>query len=172
MDLEPAEHILWMRRLLRRAEAVGDEGEIPVAAVVLDGQGRALGWGSNRRERDQQPLGHAELVALQQAARLRGDWRFNDCTLLVTLEPCPMCAGALVQARMGRVVFGAHDPKRGGLGGVLNLSDSPSAHHTMHVVGGVEAERCGNQLERWFKRRRQQRREQRSGTPAAPAPAG
>lgn len=172
MDLEPAEHILWMRRLLRRAEAVGDEGEIPVAAVVLDGQGRALGWGSNRRERDQQPLGHAELVALQQAARLRGDWRFNDCTLLVTLEPCPMCAGALVQARMGRVVFGAHDPKRGGLGGVLDLSDSPSAHHTMHVVGGVEAERCGNQLERWFKRRRQQRREQRSGTPAAPAPAG
>ena len=172
MDLEPAEHILWMRRLLRRAEAVGDEGEIPVAAVVLDGQGRALGWGSNRRERDQQPLGHAELMALQQAARLRGDWRFNDCTVLVTLEPCPMCAGALVQARMGRVVFGAHDPKRGGLGGVLDLSDSPSAHHTMHVVGGVEAERCGNQLERWFKRRRQQRREQRSGTPAAPAPAG
>jgi tRNA(adenine34) deaminase len=172
MDLKPAEHSLWMQRLLRRAEAVGDAGEIPVAAVVIDAKGRAVGWGSNRRERDQQPLGHAELVALQQAARLRGDWRFNDCTLLVTLEPCPMCAGALVQARMGLVVFGAHDPKRGGLGGVLDLSDSPSAHHTMQVVGGVEAERCGNQLERWFKRRRQQRREQRSGTPAAPAPAG
>jgi tRNA(adenine34) deaminase len=172
MDLEPAEHILWMQRLLRRAEAVGGEGEIPVAAVVLDAAGRAVGWGSNRRERDQQPLGHAELVALQQAARLRGDWRFNDCTLLVTLEPCPMCAGALVQARVGQVVFGAHDPKRGGLGGVLNLSTCASAHHSMVVVGGVEAERCGNQLERWFKQRRQQRREQRSGTQVVPAPTG
>ena len=171
-DLKPVEHILWMQRLLRRAEAVGCEGEIPVAAVVLDAEGRAVGWGSNRRERDQHPLGHAELMALQQAARLRGDWRFNDCTLLVTLEPCPMCAGALVQARVGQVVFGAHDPKRGGLGGVLNLSTHASAHHHMLVVGGVEAERCSLQLEQWFKQRRQQQREQRCGRPAAPAPEG
>ena len=161
-----------MQRLLRHAEVVGRQGEIPVAAVMVDSQGRAVGWGSNRRERDQQPLGHAELVALQQAARLRGDWRFNDCTLLVTMEPCPMCAGALVQARVGRVVFGASDPKRGGLGGVLDLSTSPSAHHHMQVVGGVEANQCADQLERWFKQRRQQQREQRSGRPAAPAPAG
>lgn len=84
-----------------------------MAAVVLDGEGKAVGWGSNRRHRQQDPLGHAELVALERAARLRGSWRFNDCTLVVTLEPCPMCAGALVQARMGRVVFGAGDPKRG-----------------------------------------------------------
>ena len=171
-DLEPAEQLLWMRRLLRHAELVGRQGEIPVAAVMVDGQGRAVGWGSNRRQHDQQPLGHAELVALQQAARLRGDWRFNDCTLLVTLEPCPMCAGALVQARVGQVVFGAHDPKRGGLGGVLDLSTSPSAHHHMDVVGGVEAEGCATQLERWFRRRRQQRREQRCGMREAPAPAG
>ncbi len=150
-----------MERLLRRAEAVGAEGEIPVAAVVLDGQGRAIGWGSNRRERDQQPLGHAELVALQQAARLRGDWRFNDCTLLVTLEPCPMCAGALVQARMGRVVFGAADPKRGALGGCLDLSSDPSAHHHMLVMGGSRAEACSAQLEAWFRRRRQRRRQPR-----------
>ena len=79
----------WMQRLLRRAAAVGAEGEVPVAAVVLDRRGRAIGWGINRRERCQQPLGHAELQALQQAARLRGDWRFNDCSLIVTLEPCP-----------------------------------------------------------------------------------
>jgi tRNA(adenine34) deaminase len=151
----------WMERLLRRAEAVGAEGEIPVAAVVLDGQGRAIGWGSNRRERDQQPLGHAELVALQQAARLRADWRFNDCTLLVTLEPCPMCAGALVQARMGRVVFGAADPKRGALGGCLDLSRDPSAHHHMLVMGGSRAEACSAQLEAWFRRRRQRGRQPR-----------
>lgn len=161
-----------MQRLLRRADAVGREGEIPVAAVLVDGEGRALGWGSNRRERDQHPLGHAELMALQQAARVRGDWRFNDCTLLVTLEPCPMCAGALVQARVGEVIFGAHDLKRGGLGGVLDLSRCPSAHHTMVVVGGVEAEQCGTQLESWFKQRRQQQREKRCGTRAVPAQEG
>ena len=161
----------WMERLLRRAAAVGREGEIPVAAVILDGSGRAIGWGSNRREQDQQPLGHAELMALQQAARLRQDWRFNDCTLLVTLEPCPMCAGALVQARVGRVVFGAADAKRGALGGVLDLSTSESAHHHMQVVAGVEAEACSAQLAGWFRQRRQQQA-QRRGMPAAPAPAG
>ena len=161
---------LWMKRLLRRAAAVGAEGEIPVAAVVLDKQRRAIGWGCNRRERDQQPLGHAELVALQQAARLRGDWRFNDCCLIVTLEPCPMCAGALVQARMGAVLYGASDPKRGGLGGTLNLADHASAHHHMQVTGGLLATACSQQLEGWFRQRRQQRKEQRCGRPAAPVP--
>lgn len=169
--LQPDPVAFWMKRLLRRAASVGAEGEVPVAAVVLDGDGRAIGWGVNRRERDQQPLGHAELMALQQAAWLRGDWRFNDCTLVVTLEPCPMCAGALVQARMGRVVYGAFDPKRGALGGVLDLSRDTSAHHHMQVEGGVQASACTAQLEQWFRRRRQQRREQRHGKPAVPAPA-
>jgi tRNA(adenine34) deaminase len=160
-----------MALLLRRASRAATRGEIPVAAMVLDRSGRVVGWGSNRREEDQQPLGHAELVALQQAARLRQSWRFNDCTLVVTLEPCPMCAGALVQARMGRVVFGAADPKRGALGGCLDLSLDPSAHHRMEVTGGVLKEACSAQLETWFKRRRQQRKGWRSGTLEAPAPA-
>ena len=160
-----------MARLLRRAERVGDEGEIPVAAVVLDGSGRAIGWGVNRRERDQDPLGHAELQALTQAARLRQDWRFNRCTLLVTLEPCPLCAGALVQARMGRVVFAAADPKRGALGGCLNLALDASAHHAMAVLGGIEGPAAKEQLERWFRRRRRQAgRSPGSGKPAVPAP--
>ena len=150
-------HGLWMRRLLRLAERVGERGEVPVAAAVLDGQGRCIGWGSNRRHLDQNPLGHAELQALAQAARLLGDWRFNHCTLLVTLEPCPMCAGALVQARMGTVVFGAADPKRGGLGGSLDLASHPSAHHHMRVVAGVEGEAASRQLAEWFRRRRQPR---------------
>jgi len=144
----------WMARLLRRAATVGDDGEVPVAAVVLDARGRSIGWGSNRRHRRQDPLGHAELVALHQAAGLRGSWRFNDCSLLVTLEPCPMCAGALVQARMGRVVFGCVDPKRGALGGCLDLSRHSSAHHRMEVVGGVCQEEGRRLLESWFQRRR------------------
>ncbi|MEB3262870.1 MAG: nucleoside deaminase [Synechococcus sp.] len=147
----------WMARLLRHAEAVGRSGEIPVAAVVLDERGRCVGWGSNRRHHEQDPLGHAELVALRQAARLRSDWRLNRCTLLVTLEPCPMCAGALVQARMGRVVFGAPDPKRGALGGCLDLAHDPSAHHHMEVMGGVLEAQASEQLSRWFRQRRGRR---------------
>ncbi len=150
---------LWMARLTRLAMRIGERGEIPVAAVILDGRGYALAWGSNRRERQADPLGHAELVALQRAARLRGDWRFNDCTLLVTLEPCPMCAGALVQARMGRVVFGARDRKRGALGSCLDLSTDSSAHHHMEVVPEVDAAANSQLLEDWFRRRRRQRRE-------------
>ena len=151
----------WMDRMLRRAERVGRHGEIPVAAVLLDARGRALGWGSNRRERAGDPLGHAELVALRQAAAARGDWRFNDCTLLVTLEPCPMCAGALIQARVGTVVFGAPDPKRGALGGCLDLSGDPSAHHRLQVMGGLREAEARQQLESWFRRRRAEVRRRR-----------
>jgi tRNA(adenine34) deaminase len=158
-DLPPAQLQLWMERLLRCARRVGEAGEIPVAAVVLDARGQALGWGSNRRHRDQDPLGHAELVALRQAAALRRDWRFNDCTLLVTLEPCPMCAGALIQARMGTVVFAASDPKRGALGGCLDLAADPSSHHHLRVISGVRETAARTQLEGWFRSRRASRGE-------------
>merc|ERR1711965_774130 len=131
----------WMKVLLRRAQVNGLSGEVPVAAVVLGPDGRAIG--------------HAELGALQQAALILGDWRFNQCCLIVTLEPCPMCAGALVQARMGTVVFGAHDRKRGGLGGTINLSTHASALHKMTVIGGVMEAEASTQLEQWFKQRRQ-----------------
>ncbi|MEX0588395.1 MAG: nucleoside deaminase [Cyanobium sp.] len=163
--LHATHHELWMERLLRHGEKVGERGEIPVAAVVLDEYGRCIGWGSNRREQQADPLGHAELVALGQAARLRGDWRLNGCTLVVSLEPCPMCAGALVQARMGTVVFGAADPKRGALGSCLNLATDPSAHHHMVVIGGVLGERAGSLLGAWFKQRRRHG-SRRSGRPA------
>ncbi len=144
-----------MQRLLLRAEHVGSLGEVPVSAVILDQHGHCIGHGSNRRERLGDPLGHAELVALKQAAWIKGDWRFNDCTLIVTLEPCPMCAGALTQARMGQVIFGAADLKRGGLGGTLNLSKHKSSHHHMYVQGGVLADKAKKLLEGWFKQRRQ-----------------
>ena len=103
------------------------------------------------------PLGHAELIALRQAALILEDWRFNECTLIATLEPCLMCAGALIQARMGTVVFGAHDRKRGGLGGSLDLAHHPSAHHHMTVIGGVLEKRSRHLLESWFKQRRSKR---------------
>ena len=148
----------WMDVLLQRAAETGAQGEVPVAAVVLDGDGRAIGHGRNRRQNHRDPLGHAELVALRQAAVVLGDWRFNACTLIVTLEPCPMCAGALVQARMGTVVFAAADPKRGGLGGSLDLSTHASAHHHMNVIRSVREPEAREQLEGWFRQRRRRNR--------------
>ena len=148
----------WMDVLLQRAEEIGAQGEVPVAAVILDAQGKAIGHGRNRRQNHMDPLGHAELVALRQAAIVQDDWRFNACTLIVTLEPCPMCAGALVQARMGTVVYAATDPKRGGLGGSLDLSTHASAHHQMNVIRGVRETQAREQLEGWFRQRRRRNR--------------
>ena len=152
--LSDEEQRRWMERLLRRAEALGRSGEVPVSAVVLDAEGRTIGFGGNQRERDQDPLGHAELVAVRQATRIRGDWRLNDCTLLVTLEPCPMCAGALVQARVGHLIYAARDPKRGAMGSTLHLGEHTSAHHHMQVTGGVLETEASAMLASWFKLRR------------------
>lgn len=143
-----------MARLLRRAATVGDDGEVPVAAVVLDARGRSIGWGSNRRHRRQDPLGHAELVALHQAAGLRGSWRFNDCSLLVTLEPCPMCAGAILQARVPLVIWGAADPKAGAVETLYRLFDDPRLNHRVEHVGHVLAEECGRMLSDFFRGKR------------------
>ncbi len=144
----------WMSKLLHRAKKIGLSGEVPVSAVVIDKYGHCIGHGSNGRERNKDPLAHAEILALKQAALIKNDWRFNDCTLIVTLEPCPMCAGALVQARMGQVIFGTSDLKRGALGGALDLSKHQSAHHHMIVKGGVMAEEAKSELEEWFRLRR------------------
>ncbi len=165
VELENAEIHAWMQRLLQRAERLGESGEIPVSAVILDADGRCIGHGSNRREFASDPLGHAELVALRQASLILGDWRLNQCTLIVTLEPCPMCAGALVQARVGQVIYGAHDPKRGGLGSTIDLSKHPSAHHHMQVKGGVMELEASALLGRWFR----QRRLRSGGNAAAPS---
>ena len=140
-----------MTRLLSKAKLVGDKGEVPIDAVILDHKGRCIGYGGNRRETMKDPLGHAELVALRQASWINNDWRFNDCTLIVNLEPCPMCAGALIQARMGKIIYGSEDPKRGALGGTINLAEHKSAHHKMKVLGGVLEDECKLRLKLWFK---------------------
>ena len=144
----------WMEILLIRSQEAGKEGEVPVSAVILDKEGHCIGHGRNQRESTSNPLGHAELIALRQAAWIRDDWRFNDCTMIVTLEPCPMCAGALNQARMGQVIFAAKDKKRGALGGCIDLSNSKSSHHHMDVLGGIMQEEASKQISDWFKTRR------------------
>ena len=143
----------WMRVVLRRAQVVG-ERELPISALIIDQKGRCIGRGSNKREINKDPLGHAELIALRQAAWIRNDWRFNDCVMIVNLEPCQMCAGAIIQSRMGKVIFSANDPKRGGLGGTIDLSKHKSAHHKMEVMGGLFEKESSMLLSSWFKRLR------------------
>ncbi len=154
ISLSHQKKIEWMKRLLSKAKHVGESGEVPIAAIILDNKGRCIGYGGNRRETDKDPLGHAELFALRQASWIKNDWRFNDCTLIVNLEPCPMCAGALIQARMGQVIYGAKDPKRGALGGTINLAEHKSAHHNMLVEKGVLEEESKKIILDWFKEKR------------------
>ena len=143
----------WMRVVMRRAESVG-EIELPIAALIIDQKGRCIGRGTNTRQINKDPLGHAELIALRQAAFMKKDWRFNDCIMLVNLEPCQMCAGALIQARMGIVIFAAKDKKRGGFGGSIDLSKHKSAHHKMRVYGGLLEAESQKLLKLWFKKLR------------------
>ena len=150
------EYNKWMKSILRRSEEVGKK-ELPITAFIIDEKGRCIGRGSNRREKNKDPLGHAELIALRQAAWIKNDWRFNECTIIVNLEPCTMCAAALVQARMGQVIYGAEDDKRGGFGGTIDLSRHVSAHHKMNVVGGILDKECKNKIKNWFKMMRNQK---------------
>ena len=159
ISLSQQEKINWMKRLLSKAKIIGQEGEVPIAALILDKKGRCIGYGGNRREKLKDPLGHAELVALRQASWINNDWRFNECTLIVNLEPCPMCAGALIQARMGKIIYGSEDPKRGALGGTMNLAKHKSAHHKMLVEGGVMEKESRKIILDWFKNKRVNSRE-------------
>lgn len=159
-------HQRWMRRALELAEAAGAAGDVPVGAVVVGPGDRAIAEVGNRREQDQDPTAHAEVLALREAARQLGNWHLNDCTLYVTLEPCPMCAGAIVLSRLGLLVYGTHDPKSGAVRSVLNLPDGPASNHRLRVVTGILAEPCRQQLQQWFQQRRQaQRRSPRTMTP-------
>jgi tRNA(adenine34) deaminase len=136
--------------LAREAERLG---EVPVGAVVVVGD-RVVGRGYNRREVDHDPLAHAELLAIREACRALGRWRLTDGTLYVTLEPCVMCAGALVQARVGRLVFGATDPKYGAVGSQFDLPRDARLNHRVAVTGGIEGEACRAVLDEFFARLR------------------
>ena len=142
-----------MRAALAEAQAALESGEVPVGAIVVAG-GKVIAHGHNRSETDNDPSAHAEIVALREAARNAGNYRLTDATLYVTLEPCAMCMGALVQARVERLVFGAYDPKAGAAGSAIDLSDSPSFNHRFEINGGVLAEECGSLLKAFFESKR------------------
>jgi tRNA(adenine34) deaminase len=151
---EYLKHQAWMQRALTLAEAAGQAGEVPVGAVVVGSDGRAIAEAENHRERDQDPTAHAEILALRIAGQFRGNWHLNDCTLYVTLEPCPMCAGAIVLARLGLLVYGADDPKAGAIRTVLNIPDSAASNHRLKVMGGILESACRQQLQTWFAQHR------------------
>ncbi|GAA2125634.1 tRNA adenosine(34) deaminase TadA [Actinomadura napierensis] len=143
-----------MRLALDEARAAARDGEIPVGAVVLDGSGAVIGAGRNDRERSADPTGHAEIVAMRAAAASLGEWRLSGCTLVVTLEPCTMCAGASVQARVDRIVYGAVDLKAGAVGSLWDVVRDRRLNHRPEVLAGVLAEECGAVLSEFFARRR------------------
>ncbi len=143
----------YMRLALREAEAAVAHDDVPVGAVVVR-DGEVVGTGHNERELRQDPTAHAEVLALREAARAVGSWRVLDSTLYVTLEPCAMCAGAIVLGRVPRVVFGTADPKAGAAGSVLDILDVPQLNHRPLVEGGVLADECAQQLRAFFLTRR------------------
>ena len=142
-----------MGMALDEARLAGEAGEVPVGAVVVVG-GQVVARGHNRRQADHDPTAHAELLALRSACADAGSWRLPGAQVVVTLEPCPMCAGALLAARVARVVFGAPDPKAGALGSLYNLGADPRLPHELEVRAGVRAQECGALLEQFFADRR------------------
>ena len=150
---------IYMRKALELAELAAGQGEVPVGAIVVKrSTGEIVGRGFNRREYGRSPITHAEIVAIETASRKLGGWRLIDCELYVTLEPCPMCAGAIINSRIQRVVFGAADPKAGSCGSVVNLFELPY-NHKPQLVGGVLKEECAQILSRFFKQLRDNKKQ-------------
>ena len=152
------DHVHWMKEALALARDAAVAGEIPVGAIVVHHpagvEPRIIGRGSNRREADHDPSGHAEIVAMREAGAVLQSWRLLDCTMYVTLEPCPMCAGAMVQARLGRLVYGCTDPKAGAVETLYRICTDERLNHRVDVVGGVLKEECGRVLREFFVARR------------------
>ncbi|MGL5826437.1 MAG: tRNA adenosine(34) deaminase TadA [Nocardioides sp.] len=144
-----------MQRALVEAGLCASSGDVPIGAVVLDEAGKLIGRGHNRREAAADPAGHAELVALREAAKHRGGWRLTGCTLVVTLEPCTMCAGAVVLSRVDRLVFAAYDAKAGAVGSLWDVVRDQRLNHRPEVIGGVLAEDASSLLADFFASRRQ-----------------
>jgi tRNA(adenine34) deaminase len=143
-----------MREALAEAEAAALAAEVPVGAVVLDAAGTVVGRGRNQREAAADPVAHAEIIALRMAGKSRSDWRLDDCTLVVTLEPCTMCAGALLAGRVARLVYGAADPRAGAAGSVWDVLHDPRLGPPVEVISGVLAGPCAALLQDFFGQRR------------------
>jgi len=155
----PAAFLLKVELALRLAARAAQAGEVPVGALLVQGpldvpRPRVLAQAHNVTEGRHDPAGHAEIQVLRRAAKKLKRWRLNDCTLIVTLEPCSMCAGAAVWGRLGRLVYGAEDPKAGACGSVLQVADNPSLNHRVKITRGVLAAECGEALRAFFRERR------------------
>ncbi|AZZ35563.1 tRNA-specific adenosine deaminase [Bdellovibrio sp. qaytius] len=148
----------FMTQAYRLAQNAEDNGEVPIGAVVVDGDGNVIGKSGNKREQLNTVLGHAELVALHRACKKKNSWRLIDCTLYVTLEPCFMCAGALVQSRIKRVVFATHDPKAGAMGSIDDLSKHAKLNHSFTSESGLLQNECSHLLKDFFKKKRSEQK--------------
>ena len=146
---ESADHV-WMRRALEEADLAAAKGEVPVGAVIVSAAGELLATGHNLRESDNDPSAHAELLAMRSAARALSSWRLEGATVYVTLEPCVMCAGAMVNARVARLVYGCDDPKAGACGTLYSIGDDARLNHRFPTVRGVLADECADRLKRFF----------------------
>lgn len=154
-----------MARALALAAAAAGKGEVPVGAVVYrTDTGEILGEGANQREGENDPIGHAEVLAISAAAKTLGDWRLEGCSLAVTLEPCMMCAGAIVNSRVPRLVYGADDPKAGAVRSLRRVLSDPRLNHRAQIVPGVLSEECGRVLREFFAQLRRSREKRRAGT--------
>lgn len=145
---------MWMARALELAQGAAERGEVPVGAVLVDGSGRLVAASGNQVEGRKDGTAHAELLVLQEASRVLGEWRLTDCTLYVTKEPCAMCAGAIVNSRVGTLVFGAPDPRMGAAGSALDVTGFPGMLHRPVVRAGVLEGECAQVLREFFRQRR------------------
>ncbi len=150
----------YMREALKQAKKAYALGEVPIGCVIVH-EGKIIGRGYNRRNTDKSTLSHAEITAIRRASKVIGDWRLEECTLYVTLEPCQMCAGAIVQARIPEVVMGSMNPKAGCGGSVLNILEMPQFNHQVQVTRGVLEEACSSMLKKFFVELRERNREEK-----------
>jgi tRNA(adenine34) deaminase len=163
----------WMTEAISLAREAAERDEVPIGCVIVhEPSGRIIGRGYNRREMDCDPSGHAEIVAMREAAKEMGFWRLVDCALIVTLEPCPMCAGAIVNARIDRVVYGCSDPKAGAVRTLYQLCDDPRLNHRAIIEAGVLGDECAGLLQEFFKVRRLTRSAEPNESPSGPGVCG
>ena len=150
-------HLHWMAKARELATEAAQAGEIPVGAIIVDRDGKVIAQAANAKERDNDATAHAEILAIRMAGKIKQNWHLDDCTLYVTLEPCPMCAGAIVHSRINLLVYGADDPKTGAIQTVLNIPDSAASNHKLAVLGGVGEAQCRQQLQDWFANKRRKK---------------
>lgn len=157
---QDVDHGKYMKEALVEAKKAEELGEVPIGAVIIK-DGEVIGRGYNLRETVNDPTAHAEMIAIREAAEKTGSWRLNDCTLYVTLEPCPMCAGAIIQARIDTVVYGTEDPKAGCAGTLMNILQDDRFNHQAQMITGVMKEECSTLLTSFFKELRRRKKEQK-----------